>query len=594
MRLSPPLQAALLKEFVPPVVNVMNLLRFFFRGSRTMMTWTFAAALLSGACNAGLIAMVNNVLAVEGSPAVWMLWAFVALGAGRLITNFGAQLMLAHFSQRNCVNLRRDLVSKILAVPLRQLEEVGAPRLMVTLTEDVLVLTEAMLCIPAFAVNIAILIGGALYLAWLSPMVLIVIGAFILFGAVAYRLLIRAGFTRLFLAREEQDRLFKHFRELTEGMKELKLHRERRGIFFEENIQGVTERYRKHALAAEMRFIIANNWSHLVFFTVIGLILFFLPSFYHVPPQAMTGYVIATLYLMGPLSGVLSSLSVFGRANAALGKIKQVGLTLAARAGDECPMTKPAPVQEFTGLDFIDITHTYFREKEDDSFTLGPIRLSFTPGEIVYLVGGNGSGKSSLAKVITGLYSPASGTIRFNGRVVGDHNRDDYRQLFSAVFADYYLFDNLLGSPGPKLDAQAREYLTLLHLEHKVKITDGVLSTTSLSSGQRKRLALLNAFIEDRPFYLFDEWASDQDPLFKEIFYTQLLPDLKARNKTVLVITHDDRYFHLADRIIKLDYGRIQMQRGDAVDVLPEMANGEAAASRRGDGTKTSFSRASV
>jgi putative ATP-binding cassette transporter len=232
-----------------------------------------------------------------------------------------------------------------------------------------------------------------------------------------------------------------------------------------------------------MRFIIANNWSHLVFFTVIGLILFFLPSFYNVPPQAMTGYVIATLYLMGPLSGVLSSLSGFGRAGAALGKIEQVGLTLAARAGDECPMTKPAPVQEFTGLDLIDITHTYFRGKEDDSFTLGPIRLSFTPGEIVYLVGGNGSGKSSLAKVITGLYSPASGTIRFNGRVVGDHNRDDYRQLFSAVFADYYLFDNLLGSPGPKLDAQAREYLALLHLEHKVKITDGVLSTTSPSSG---------------------------------------------------------------------------------------------------------------
>jgi putative ATP-binding cassette transporter len=538
----------------------MNLIRFFFRGSRTMMSCTFAAALMSGAANAGLIAMVNTVLGVQGTPAAWMIWCFVALAVGRLLTNCIAQLLLAHFSQRNCVNLRRDLVSKILTVPLRQLEEVGAPRLMVSLTEDVLVLTEAMLCIPAFAVNVAILIGGCVYLAWLSPIVLVGMGVFIIFGAIAYRLLIRAGFSRLYSARDEQDKLFKHFRELTEGMKELKLHRERRGEFFHNNIHSVTERYRKHAIGAEMRFIIAHNWSHLVFFTVVGGLLFFLPSFYHVPPQAMTGYVIATLYLMGPLSGVLSSLSVFGRASAALRKIENLGLTLAAKTGDECPLTSTAPAPKFETLELVDIKHTYFREKEDSCFTLGPIRLSFTPGEIVYLVGGNGSGKSSLAKVITGLYAPASGTIRLNGKPIGDHNRDDYRQLFSAVFADFYLFDNLMGASGQKLDAQAKEYLNLLHLEHKVKIKNGVLSTTQLSSGQRKRLALLNAYLEDRPFYLFDEWASDQDPLFKEIFYTQLLPDLKARNKTVLVITHDDRYFHLADRIIKLDYGQIQTQ----------------------------------
>lgn len=566
----------------------MNLLRFFIRGSRSMMLCTFAAALLSGACNAGLIAMVNTALAQTGVRPSWLIWTFVALVAGRLVTNFIAQILQAHFAQQNSARLRRELVEKILAVPLRQLEEIGSARLMVALTEDVLVLTEAMLAIPTFAVNVAILLGGAAYLGWLSWHVLLVMGVFIVIGATAYRILIRSGFSRLFAARDEQDRLFKHFRELTEGMKELKLHRERREVFFSENIFGSTERYKKHALGAEHRFIIAHNWSHLLFFTLIGLILFMLPRITYVSPEALTGYVVATLYLMGPLSGVLGSLSLFGRASAALRKVEQIGLTLAQRAGDDCPISRRTEIPAFQRIELVDITRSYHREKEDDRFMLGPVRLTFKPGEIVYLVGGNGSGKSTLAKVITGLYPQESGTIKVDGRIIGDHNRDDYRQLFSAVFADFYLFDNLLGASGKALDTQAQEYLNLLHLEHKVKVKDGMLSTTQLSQGQRKRLALLNAYLDDRPFYLFDEWASDQDPLFKEVFYTQLLPELKARGKTVLAITHDDHYFHLADRVIKLDYGKIDTHSkveesadglsGDPFPDLLDVRNGEGRA----------------
>lgn len=246
---------------------------------------------------------------------------------------------------------------------------------------------------------------------------------------------------------------------------------------------------------------------------------------------------------------------------------------LSQRAGDDCPITRTTQFPAFERIEILDVTRSYHREKEDDRFTLGPITLEFRPGELVYLVGGNGSGKSTLAKVITGLYSPESGVIKLNGKPITDQNRDDYRQLFSVVFADFYLFDNLLSKTGKDLDVQAREYLSLLHLEHKVKVKDGALSTTSLSQGQRKRLALLNAYLEDRPFYLFDEWASDQDPLFKEVFYTQLLPELKARNKTVLVITHDDHYFHLADRIVKLDYGKIDTHAAPPAPVGPRTAN---------------------
>jgi putative pyoverdin transport system ATP-binding/permease protein len=179
-------------------------------------------------------------------------------------------------------------------------------------------------------------------------------------------------------------------------------------------------------------------------------------------------------------------------------------------------------------------------------------------GELIFIVGSNGSGKSTLAKLITGLYTPRSGQISLNGEPVNETNVEWYRQHFATTFADAYLFDSYLGFDNPHLDREIDKYLQEFQLDQKVSVNNGVLSTTSLSQGQRKRLALLTAFLEDRPIYLFDEWASDQDPTFREIFYEQMLIQLKNRGKLVIVITHDDRYFHLADRILQLNYGRVE------------------------------------
>jgi putative ATP-binding cassette transporter len=188
---------------------------------------------------------------------------------------------------------------------------------------------------------------------------------------------------------------------------------------------------------------------------------------------------------------------------------------------------------------------------------LGPLDLSLRRGELVFLVGGNGSGKSTFVKVLTGLYPPTVGALRLNGALVDDKSREWYRQHFAAVFSDFYLFDGLLGLGGAELDARARPYLARLELDAKLRIEAGRFSTTALSQGQRKRLALLTAFLEDRDVYVFDEWAADQDVHYREIFYCQILPELKARGKTVVVISHDDRYYHLGDRVLKLEYGRL-------------------------------------
>ncbi|MQY19594.1 ATP-binding cassette domain-containing protein [Nocardia macrotermitis] len=194
---------------------------------------------------------------------------------------------------------------------------------------------------------------------------------------------------------------------------------------------------------------------------------------------------------------------------------------------------------------------------DDSGFALGPLDLVFEPGQISFVIGGNGSGKSTLAKLITGLYVPRTGSISLGDERIDHENIEWFRQNASAVFTDFHLFEDYLGFDRPGIDDEVRGYLEELQIAHKVTVQDGRLSTIALSQGQRKRLALLTALLEDRQIYVFDEWAADQEPRFREVFYTEILAGLKRRGKTVIVITHDDRYFDHADQIVKLDFGKI-------------------------------------
>src|SRR5690242_7687678 len=224
----------------------MNLLKFLLKQCRGMVAVTGLTALFSGACNAGLIALVNLVINDPDGTTIAFLTGFAAPALGKICTGVISQIWLIRFSQQAIANIRRELVRKILAVPLRQLEEIGASRLMVALTDDINSITTALFAFPTLSVNIAILLGGSGYLAWLSWRVLVVMCLFIAFGACCYRLLITSGFRSLHLAREAEDRLFGHFRALTDGIKELKLHRERRGAFMNNGVQSATADFQRH------------------------------------------------------------------------------------------------------------------------------------------------------------------------------------------------------------------------------------------------------------------------------------------------------------------------------------------------------------
>ncbi len=515
------------------------------------------AGFLSGGSSAGLIALISRA-ASRSDPErlITIAWGFAGLAIVALMTSIISQVMLVRLSQQAVFQLRMHLSRQILASELNHLEQLGNSRLLATLTEDVQAVANAVYMIPFLCIDLAIVLGCLLYITWLSWTVFLMVFGLLVVAIGSCRWLLKRGEQFLAFAREDQDVLFKHFRTITDGIKELKLHYQRRQAFLSENLRATAATFRRHNVRGLTLFATTSSWGRLLFFFAMGFVLFALPNLMVISPPTLSGYLLTFTYLMLPMDGLVNNLPLLSKASIALQKIESLGLSLASHS--EISTVPPERKSSWYCLDLKGVTHTYHREGEDSSFILGPVDLSFYPQELVFIIGGNGSGKSTLAKLITGLYFPEAGEILLDGELITEQKREWYRQHFSVVFSDFYLFEELLGLDKTDLDAQAREYLKLLQLDGKVKLAKGKLSTTALSQGQRKRLALLTAYLEDRPIYLFDEWAADQDPVFKKIFYTKLLPQLRDRGKTVLAISHDDRYFHVADRIIKLDYGKVE------------------------------------
>jgi putative ATP-binding cassette transporter len=535
---------------------MFGLFSFMARYSRRSIVLAIMAGAISGICNTALLAILNAALHRTQDSTPYLVWAFIAFCLLLPLARFISELLLSRLGQATLMDLRVKLSRKILSAPLRQLEELGPHRLLTSLTDDIPVITNALLNIPIICINLAVVFGGLAYLGWLSVPMLLAVLFFMAIGILSYQIPILKAIRYFRLAREDSDALMKAFRALTQGTKELKLHAQRRESFLIHSLQAVANSLRRNNVHGSTIHSAAASWGQVLVFVVVGLTLFVVPTLQPTDTQTLTGYTLVLLYLMTPLQLLMNQLPALSRASVAIKKVEALGFSLhSEHKNTAVAVVEPAPDAVWKSLELVDATHAYQREGEENSFTLGPIDLTVTRGELIFLVGGNGSGKTTLAKLLLGLYLPATGEIRFNNEPVNSENMESYRQYFSAVFSDFHLFESLHGMEA--LDEQAQSYLKRLQLDHKVQVQDGALSTTDLSQGQRKRLALLTAYLEGRPIYLFDEWAADQDPVFKEIFYYELLPELKARGKTIIVISHDDRYYHVGDRIIKMDSGKI-------------------------------------
>ncbi|MGW0178147.1 ATP-binding cassette domain-containing protein [Nocardia sp. NPDC003345] len=583
----------------------MQLIGFLVTISWARIAAVAATGLVCGAANTYLIILINGVVAPGPRPPA-TLGQFILTVAVVLVSGLLSQILLVRLAQDAIYRLRSDLSAGVVAAPLEHLERLGTHRLIATLTEDVRSLSMAVTAIPAICIDIATIVGCFVFLATLSGPLFAIMVAGTLAGVACVELFL-TRVRRIYRdARENEDSLIRAFQAVTLGIKELKLHRGRRRDFMRRRLLGSAADLRAQNIDAGARFALAQSLGQLLQLATMALILFGVAAALDLSREVMVGYVLVTTFLSMPMQNFMHRLPDLLRGDIALAKVRAMNLSMDTPHNEEQlpyadrpalesarlvlsgvryayrsdspppfpagpdgppphPPGPPAPPPDVDGRRRLDHhrdgrplpPHPEAEESEQSGFRLGPLDLVFEPGEITFVIGGNGSGKSTLAKLVTGLYIPRGGTITVNEEPVDHENIEWFRQNSAAVFTDFHLFEEYLGFDRPDIDDEVRRYLTELRLEDKVEVQDGKLSTIALSQGQRKRLALLTALLEDRPIYVFDEWAADQEPQFREVFYREILDGLRRRGKTVIVITHDDRYFDCADRIVKLEFGAV-------------------------------------
>jgi putative pyoverdin transport system ATP-binding/permease protein len=462
-----------------------------------------------------------------------------------------SQILLSRVALDATTDLRIRVYRYIIRAPVAELEALGPSRLIAAITTDVGRIINGAVVVPNVLVALVTLLGMLTYLFFLNADVFwFVIGA-IAFGVVTYQVPMYIGNKYFERGRANIDTLQEAIRGLIYGVKELKLGKEKRERYFDDILLPSEYAVNRNAKGGNTIVTAAANYGDLLSFFVIGVVAYVFVSYHSITTASLVGVIMALLYITGPVSLILNSIGQIAMAQVSLRNVNRIF----TRLSQEPAADTVAPLPPWRSVVFENVSYRY--GEADSGFALQPQSFEIVRGEVTFIVGGNGSGKSTLSKLISMHYVSASGSIHFGETLVDLATINSCRQCVSAIFTDYYLFDRLLGALDEHTQAQLLRYLAELELDKKVSVDDGRFSTTALSDGQRKRLALLVTFIEDREIYLFDEWAADQDPRFKEVFYHTILPALRERDKAVVVISHDDRYFHVADKVLVMEDGQL-------------------------------------
>lgn len=448
------------------------------------------------------------------------------------------------------------IADKVRRSNLRSFEGLERTDVYKVLLEHTDVLFEAARYLTVSASSAVMLAASFTYIAFLSIPALIICSVMIVAAVVLYQGTQKRINQKLALTKEREAVFLRHLNNLVDGFKEVKISSARADDLFENHLRTSSESARTAKVESE--YLSINNFifAQTFFLILIAAIVFVLPRVGDTSGETVTNIITVVLFTLGPLGQVVAMLPFIYKAEFALSSIEAMEKKL-EEADDtrETLATSPFADGRFKRIDLKAINFRY-QAGNGGSFRLGPLDLCINQGEILFIVGGNGSGKSTLLKLITGLYYPTAGTVYLDNYAIDQASYAHYRDLFTIIFSDFHLFDRLYGQKDVD-EALINEMIETMQLKGQTAFADGRFTSINLSSGQRRRLALITTYIENKPIFVFDEVAADLDPQFRRYFYEQYLPRLKAQGKTVVAVSHDDRFFHLADRVVKMEYGEM-------------------------------------
>jgi cyclic peptide transporter len=519
---------------------------------------------VGGVSNAAILASINAGAASADAGEKAGLWAIMLFVFSLFLfikTQVYVTTTITAEIEAIIHRMRVRLMDHVRRSELLSVEKIGRARIVAAITSDAAVLTQASNML-SFSFQAPVLIFFvAIYVAYLSFAAFALSVVIVGFAGTMFHFRSRRLVAERARAAEHERRLFDRVADFLDGFKEVRLNAARSTELFDDafDVSRTAANIKIHAQAETFRQIVsAQSYMYIL----LGAVVFVAPQFSDsLGGASITKVTTALLYVVGACFGLVQSIPVLLNANAAADRMHQLDVALQgtiSREEGEVKMPK-----RFEKLEMHGIMFRYVDKFSETSFQIGPIDFDLRSGELVFITGGNGSGKSTFLRVLAGLYPPDAGEIILDGMRINDHTRDAYRSLMSGIFYDYHLFQRLYGIPDPD-PAEIDRLLTQFRLEDKTGVTNGEFRTIELSGGQRRRLALIVSLLEKRPILLLDEWTAEQDPEFRRKFYDELLPELMRAGSTVVVITHDDRYLdelHLPARRIKMDEGRIVEQR---------------------------------
>ncbi|OSM59641.1 ATP-binding cassette domain-containing protein [Campylobacter jejuni] len=436
---------------------------------------------------------------------------FIVLLLIFFISSTIVELGLSIFGQNFIFKMQRRVVKQILDTPLLRVAKVGKARILASLGSDVRNISFGLLRLPDFLQSSILILCTSVYLCYLSPQIFALCVVWIMVIFITNNFLMMKVYQYFRKARENDDALQNNYQNILDGHKELLINRDRAKLYYEDEFENNARLKKKNSTLGNLFNNLSNNWTNVTLLAKIAL------------------DKIAKLELDDYIEG----------------------------------FKKTHYISEWKKISFRNTQFAY-----EENFHLNPVNIELKKGELVFLIGKNGSGKSTFCMLLTGLFKPSKGGIYVDDTLIDDKNLDEYRSLISAVFSDFHLFTKTLNKENFASEEKIAFWLEFLELKNKTSVKDNELTLTKLSTGQKKRLAMLIALLEERDILVLDEWAADQDPVFRRFFYKKLLPLLKEQGKTIFAITHDDAYFDSADRIFLAQNGEISELKGENIKEL--------------------------